>query len=99
MDNFIEEIEKNAVMTQEDKKQKCKKCGRVFGSVKCFDVDCPYNTPKITMTQEDNLTLQEKIESVMSMLNTPIFKRRIGNEEITKLIMEICQEMGIKGGI
>lgn len=47
------------------------------------------------MTQEDNLTLQEKIESVMSMLNTPIFRRRIGNEEIIKLIIEICQEMGI----
>ena len=47
------------------------------------------------MTQEDNFTLQEKIESVMSMLNTPIYKRRIGNEEIIKLIVEICQEMGI----
>lgn len=33
-------------MTQEDKEQECKKCGRVFGSVKCFDVDCPNNTPK-----------------------------------------------------
>lgn len=47
------------------------------------------------MTQEDNFTLQEKIESVMSMLNTPIYKRRINNEEIIKLIVEICQEMGI----
>ena len=47
------------------------------------------------MTQEDNFTLQEKIESVMSMLNTPVFRRRIGNEEIIKLIVEICQEMGI----
>lgn len=51
------------------------------------------------MTKEDNFTLQEKIESVMSMLNTPIFMRKIGNEEIIKLIREICQEMGIKGGI
>ena len=33
-------------MTQKDKEQACKKCGRVFGSVRCFDVDCPYNTPK-----------------------------------------------------
>lgn len=47
------------------------------------------------MTQEDNFTLQEKIESVMSMLNTPIFRRRIGNEEIIKLIVEICDEMSI----
>ena len=86
-------------MTKEDKEQKCKKCGRVFGSVKCFDVDCPHNTPKITMKQGDNFTLKEKIESVMSMLNTPIYMRKIGNEEIIKLIREICQEMGIKGGI
>ena len=49
--------------------------------------------------QEDNFTLQEKIESVMSMLNTPIFKRKIGSEKIIKLIEEICQEMGIRGGI
>ena len=33
-------------MTQKDKEQACKKCGRVFGSVRCFDVDCPYSTPK-----------------------------------------------------
>jgi hypothetical protein len=49
--------------------------------------------------QEDNFTLQEKIESVMSMLNTPIFKRKIGSKKIIKLIEEICQEMGIRGGI
>lgn len=49
--------------------------------------------------EEKDLTLQEKIESVMRMLNTPIFRRRIGSEEITKLISEICQEMGIKCGI
>lgn len=52
------------------------------------------------MKQEDkDFTLQEKIESVMSMLNTPIFRRKIGNEEIIKLISEICQEMGIGGGV
>lgn len=51
------------------------------------------------MEREDNFTLQEKIESVMSMLNTPIFRRKIGNEEIIKLIIEICDEMGIKRGI
>lgn len=39
-------------MIQENKEQECKKCGRVFGSVRCFDVDCPNNTPKITVNQE-----------------------------------------------
>ena len=35
--------------------QECKKCGRVFGSVKCFDIDCPNNTPKTTMTREEQI--------------------------------------------
>lgn len=51
------------------------------------------------MKQEENFTLQEKIESVMGMLNTPIFRRKIGSETIIKLIEEICQEMEIKRGI
>ena len=51
------------------------------------------------MTQEENFTLHEKIESVMSVLNTPIFRRKIGNEEIIKLIREICDEMGIRRGL
>ena len=59
------------------------------------------NTSKLNgkMEQEENFTLQEKIESVMSMLNTPIYKRKIGNETIINLIEEICQEMEIKKGI
>lgn len=51
------------------------------------------------MKQEENFTLQEKIESVMGMLNTPIFRRKIGSEIIINLIEEICQEMEIKRGI
>ena len=48
------------------------------------------------ITQEDDFTLQEKIKNVMSMLNTPIFRRKIGNEEIIKLIIDICEELGIR---
>ena len=51
------------------------------------------------MTQEENFTLEEKIVSVMSVLNTPIFRRKISNEEIIKLIREICDEMGIRRGL
>ena len=46
-------------MAQENKEQECKKCGRVFGSVKCFDVDCPNNTPKIIINQEKELLLKD----------------------------------------
>ena len=48
-------------MTQENKEQECKKCGRVFGSVHCFDVDCPNNTPKITISQDKKDLLLEDI--------------------------------------
>lgn len=51
------------------------------------------------MEEMEDITLQEKIETIMGMLNTPIYRRRIGNEEIIKLIVEICQEMGIKRGL
>lgn len=54
-------------MTLENKEQECKKCGRVFGSVKCFDVDCPNNTQKITMNQEDKELL---LKDLCSRLNT-----------------------------
>ena len=53
----------------------------------------------VIMKQKDDFTLQEKIESVMRMLNTPIFRRRIGSEEIIKLIEEICQEMGLSNDV
>lgn len=39
-------------MTLKNKEQECKKCGRVFGSVRCFDVDCPNNIQKLTTNQE-----------------------------------------------
>lgn len=29
-----------------NKTRDCKKCGLVFGSVRCFGIDCPHNTPK-----------------------------------------------------
>lgn len=48
-------------MTQKDKEQECKKCGRVFGSVKCFDVDCPNNIPKTNMNKEDKDLLLKDI--------------------------------------
>lgn len=43
-------------MTQEDKEQKCKKCGRVFGTARCFDVDCPNNTPNYYETRIQRTT-------------------------------------------
>lgn len=36
---------KGKVNDGSNKQSECEQCGRVFGSVKCFDVDCPNNTP------------------------------------------------------
>ena len=36
---------KGKVNDNSNKQSECEQCGRVFGSVKCFDVDCPNNTP------------------------------------------------------
>lgn len=41
----------------------------------------------------ENLTYEEKIESILSMLATPIYRRRINDEGINKLITEAYLEM------
>lgn len=50
-------------MTLKNKEQECKKCGRVFGSVRCFDVDCPNNIQKLTMNQENKELLLKDLSS------------------------------------
>lgn len=41
----------------------------------------------------ENLTYEEKIESILSMLATPIYRRKINDEGINKLITEAYLEM------
>lgn len=41
----------------------------------------------------EDLTYEEKVESILSMLATPIYRRRINNEELNKLITETYFEM------
>ena len=40
-----------------------------------------------------NLSYEEKIESILSMLATPIYRRKIGNDELNKLITDAYIEM------
>lgn len=37
-----------------NKQSECEQCGRVFGSVRCFDVDCPNNTPNYVAEFKDD---------------------------------------------
>ena len=41
----------------------------------------------------EDLTYEEKVESILSMLATPIYRRRINDEEINKLITDTYLEM------
>ena len=60
-DYFREVVKKN----NENKMSDCKKCGLGFGSVQCFDKDCPHNTPKsyaVSLVGDkviDNLTYKD----------------------------------------
>ena len=41
----------------------------------------------------EELTYEEKIETILSILATPIWRRRIGDNELNKLITEAYFEM------
>lgn len=41
---YVQDI-KGKVDDGSNKQSECEQCGRVFGSVRCFDVDCPSNMP------------------------------------------------------
>ena len=58
------------VNDEENKMNDCKKCGRHFGSVHCFDIDCPNNTPK---------NMEETKINQMSLANCDLDK--VENEE------------------
>lgn len=56
-----------------------------------------YKVEKDTdMTNEDiiqSLTYEEKIETILSILSTPIWRRRLGDNDLNKLITEAYFEM------
>ena len=41
----------------------------------------------------EDLTYEEKVKSILSMLAIPIYRRRINDEEINKLITDAYLEM------
>ena len=41
----------------------------------------------------EDLTYEEKIETILSILATPIWRRRIGDNDLNKLITEAYFEM------
>ena len=47
----------------------------------------------------ENLTYEEKIETILSILATPIWRRRLGDNELNKLITEAYFEMKERKGV
>ena len=45
------------------------------------------------MAQEEVLTYEEKIETILSILATPIWRRRLNDDTLNKLITEAYFEM------
>lgn len=43
-----------------NKQSECEQCGRVFDSVRCFDVDCPNNTPNYVAEFKDDKVNDEE---------------------------------------
>lgn len=41
----------------------------------------------------EDLTYEEKIETILSILATPIWRRRLGDDELNKLITDAYLEM------
>lgn len=47
----------------------------------------------------EDLTYEEKIETILSILATPIWRRRLGDNELNKLITEAYFEMKERKGV
>lgn len=71
-DYFREVVKKN----NENKMSDCKKCELVFGSVRCFDKDCPHNTPKsYAVGLKDGKVIECGVNNEIVMNeNKPLFK-------------------------
>ena len=71
-DYFREVVKKN----NENKMSDCKKCGLHFGSVRCFDKNCPHNTPEsYAVGLKDGKVIECGVNKEIVMNeNKPLFK-------------------------
>lgn len=83
------------------KTRDCKKCGLHFGSVRCFDKDCPHNTPKsYAVGLKDGKVIECGVnkENVMNE-NKPLFKsgdivklKGCPDENIFWIVMDVVKD-------
>ena len=63
------------------KTRDCKKCGLHFGSVRCFDKDCPHNTPKsYAVGLKDGKVIDNSIDSVQFVQSGKIVAVRFNTQ-------------------
>lgn len=83
-----------------NKQSECEQCGRVFGSVKCFDVDCPSNTPNYVAEFKDDKVNgddeEQKIDPTIDYAEIAMNELRAEYGEMWKeTIMDALYKTGI----
>ena len=73
-----------------NKQSECEQCGRVFGSVNCFDVDCPHNTPNYTVgLMDDKVNGDENLFHTINEYEEIVEKSFQGGYEKCKLDIQL----------
>lgn len=81
-----------------NEQSECEQCGRVFGSVKCFDVDCPNNTPNYVAEFKDDKVNDEEQKIDPTIDYAEVVKKSY-EEEAGKRSAEITMDTLYKTGI
>ncbi len=73
-----------------NKQSECKQCGRVFGSVNCFDVDCPHNIPNYAVgLMDDKVNGNENLFHTTNEYEEIVEKSFQGGYEKCKLDIQL----------
>jgi hypothetical protein len=73
-----------------NKQSECEQCGRVFGSVNCFDVDCPHNTPNYAVgLMDDKVNGDENLFNTTNEYEEIVDKSFQGGYEKCKLDIQL----------
>lgn len=94
---YIQDI-KGKVDDDTNEQSECEQCGRVFGSVKCFDVDCPNNIPNYVAEFKDDKVNDEEQKIDPSIDYAEVVKKSY-EEEAGKMCAEITMDTLYKNGI
>ena len=82
-----------------NKQSECEQCGRVFGSVKCFDVDCPNNTPNYVAEFKDDKVNDDEEQKIDPTIDYAEIAMNELREEYGEMWKETIMDALYKTGI